>query len=127
MVQFGVLSSLSESLSLSLSLQLFFGTAEYLSSLPQAKLIALEIVVELVLHSVAVRAVASAADECVPQTVTAVSGLAVEAVDFTVAILGLAAEDLIAVSSGCPLPAHAPLHLGMLHALCILRTSFQLR
>ena len=122
----GVLSPLSEYLSL--SLPLCFGAAEFLSHLPSLKPVALEVVVELVLQVAAVHVAAALADELVPWTVVAVgeslaavAGFAVEDARYPVAVLGLAAEGLVLVSSGCPLPAHSPLHLGP--AACSLHTE----
>ena len=100
-----------------LSLQLCFGAAEFLSYPPHSKLFDL--------------VVAALVDEPVSWTVVAVDegvhslavapGFAVEDVQFPVAVLGLAAVGLAPVSSGCPHPAHSPLHFGP--AACSLHTE----
>ena len=110
-----VLPPLSECLSP--SLPLCFGAGEFPSSLPQSKLFAL--------------VVAALADELVPwivvavgevvHSVAAVPGLPLEAVHSLVTVHGFAVEGLVPVSSGCPPPAHSPLHFGP--AACSLHTE----
>jgi len=84
-----------------------------------------------VLQIAVVHVAAALADKHVPWIVVAVgkvvhslaaaAGFAVQDAQYPVAVLGLAAEGLIPVSSVCPLPAHSPLHFGS--AACFLHTK----